>query len=58
MKRIRDFATLIWQILRELGDERAYERHLASHGRKHSRREWQEFSKERLQAKYIRPKCC
>ena len=45
-------------ILREIGDENAYERHLRAHGRAHSGEEWRRFSEERLQAKYQRAKCC
>lgn len=55
MKR---FARLVWSLLRELADENAYERHLAAHGRVHSREEWRRFSEERLQAKFARAKCC
>jgi hypothetical protein len=58
MKRIKKFAALILALLRELGDENAYRRHLAAHGRKHSRREWQEFSEKRLRWKFVHPKCC
>jgi hypothetical protein len=46
------------QLLRELADENAYERHLAAHGCVHSAEEWRRFSDERLRAKYARAKCC
>ena len=46
------------QLLKELADENAYERHLNAHGRKHSAEEWRRFSDERLRAKYMRAKCC
>ncbi len=49
---------LVLALLRELGDESAYARHLAAHGRAHSAEEWRRFSEERLGARYIRPKCC
>lgn len=55
MKRL---ARLTVRLLRELADESAYERHLASHGRRHSREEWRRFCDERLRAKYLRAKCC
>jgi hypothetical protein len=58
MKQLRNFGRLILGILREVADENAYQRHLAAHGRKHSREEWKRFSEERLLAKYQRPKCC
>jgi hypothetical protein len=55
MKR---FARLLLALLRELGDENAYARHLSAHGRTHSAEEWRRFSEERLRAKYARAKCC
>lgn len=52
----------IWKIivglLRELSDENAYARHLASHGRTHSAEEWRRFHEHRLTARYQRAKCC
>jgi hypothetical protein len=58
MKRLKRFGQLVMGLLRELGDENAYQRHLTAHGRTHSRKEWQRFSEERLRARYVRPKCC
>ena len=58
MKLARKVAALVWEILREIGDERAYERHLEQHGRRASGDEWRRFSDERLRARYARPKCC
>ncbi len=58
MRGLRKFGRLVLALLRELGDENAYQRHLAAHGTKHSRKEWQRFSDERLRARYVRPKCC
>lgn len=49
---------IIVGILREIGDESAYRRHLAAHGRKHSGDEWRRFSEELLSRKYRRAKCC
>lgn len=48
----------ILNLLRELSDENAYERHLIYHGRDHSPEEWRRFFDERLQEKYARAKCC
>ncbi len=58
MTRVRRFGRLVMALLRELADENAYQRHLAAHGRAHSREEWRRFSEERLRARYTRPKCC
>jgi hypothetical protein len=58
MKALKHAGRIVAALLRELADERAYERHLAAHGRQHSREEWQRFSDERLRAKYLRAKCC
>jgi hypothetical protein len=58
MSRVRQFARLILAILREIGDENAYQRHLAAHGREHSAAEWRRFSEEWMKTKYTRPKCC
>lgn len=49
---------LLVGLLREIGDENAYARHLTSHGRLHSAAEWRLFQEERLRAKYERAKCC
>ena len=58
MKRLKQFGHFVMDLLRELGDENAYRRHLAAHNRAPSREEWKRFSDERLHARYIRPKCC
>ncbi|HEX3879066.1 MAG TPA: hypothetical protein VHW24_18900 [Bryobacteraceae bacterium] len=58
MKRLRRFGELILALLREIGDENAYQRHLDAHGRTHSGAEWRRFSEERMRAKYARAKCC
>ena len=55
---MRRVGRLILALLRELADENAYQRHLESHGRRHSGEEWRRFSEERLAAKYARAKCC
>jgi hypothetical protein len=58
MNRLRAFGRIILCLLREIGDENAYARHLAAHQRPHSRAEWQRFSDEHMRAKYARAKCC
>lgn len=58
MSAIRRFLRLIWATLREIGDENAYARHLAAHGRAASPEEWRRFWEERLRQKYTRAKCC
>ncbi len=45
-------------LLREIGDQNAYSRHLAAHGAVASGAEWRRFSDERFRAKYQRAKCC
>jgi len=54
---MRFFAFVI-RLLRDLGDQNAYARHLAAHGKKHSGEEWRRFSDERFRAKYQNAKCC
>ena len=55
---MRRLGRFILALLRELGDESAYQRHLSAHGRQHSAGEWRRFSEERLRSKYARAKCC
>ena len=58
MRVLRKIAVGVLELLREIGDERAYARHLAAHGARHSAEEWRKFSDERFRAKYQRAKCC
>jgi hypothetical protein len=58
MTHLRRLAAFLLDLLREIGDENAYRRHLAAHGRSHSAAEWRRFSEERMRAKYARAKCC
>jgi len=46
------------QLLREIADQNAYQRHLSAHNLIHSPAEWRRFSDERFRAKYQRAKCC
>ena len=45
-------------LLRELGDENAYRRHLEMTGRPHSAAEWRTFCDARLARKYEQANCC
>ncbi|HZT38223.1 MAG TPA: hypothetical protein VFA28_10005 [Bryobacteraceae bacterium] len=58
MAALRRLANFITTLLRELGDEAAYQRRLRRDGRAHSAEEWRRFIDERLKAKYSRAKCC
>ena len=58
MSALHKFARTILAILRELGDENAYRRHLQAHGRVHSPEEYRHFQQEHFRAKYQRAKCC
>ncbi len=58
MTLLRRFGHLLLATLREIGDENAYQRHLAAHGCPHSGAEWRRFSEARHRAKYARAKCC
>jgi hypothetical protein len=52
------FLRFLLTLLREIGDENAYQRHLKAHNRIHSGKEWRLFCDDRLRAKYARAKCC
>ena len=58
MATLRKIAAGVLDLLREIGDENAYARHLAVHGTVHSPAEWRRFSDERFREKYQRAKCC
>ena len=55
---MKTFWTTLVSLLREIGDENAYQRHLEVHARLHSADEWRRFSDERLARKFARAKCC
>ena len=55
MKR---FWRLMRDLLLELSDQSAYQRHLIAHGTEHSAVEWQRFCDEKWQAKARRGRCC
>lgn len=52
------FLRFLMDLLREIGDQNAYARHLAAHGLTHSGPEWRRFSDARFRAKYAKAKCC
>ena len=58
MKRLRALGRLLAELLRELADENAYQRHLERQGCPPSAGEWRRFSEARMRAKYSRAKCC
>jgi hypothetical protein len=58
MKALRRFVCVAWSIIREIGDQNAYDRHLKHHRVQHSGEEWRRFTDNRAQIKYGRPKCC
>lgn len=49
---------LLKALARELSDEGAYDRYLASSGRVHSQAEWRRFIDGRHRRKYRNGKCC
>ena len=55
---LRRFLETVLGLLREIGDENAYRRHLEAHKREHSPMEWRRFTDERFRIKYSRAKCC
>jgi hypothetical protein len=55
---MKQLLRILLGILKEIGDENAYARHLAVHGREASGAEWRKFSEERHKAKYMNAKCC
>jgi hypothetical protein len=58
MRMTRRWFDFVMDLLRELGDENAYRRHLLAHGAIHSGAEWRAFQNARLRGKYQRAKCC
>ncbi len=58
MRRLRQFGRTILAILRELGDENAYSRHLRLHALRNTPEEYRRFQAEHFKAKYQQAKCC
>jgi hypothetical protein len=57
-RRLREIGRIVMGILKEIGDENAYARHLAAKGVPPSKMEWRLFSEARMKRKYMRAKCC
>ena len=55
---LRNLGKILLGILKEIGDENAYARHLAARGVPPSRAEWRRFSDARMRGKYMKAKCC
>ncbi len=55
---MKSFLKGFWDLLKEIGDQNAYQRHLAAHGVTDSPAEWRRFSDERFRQKYAKAKCC
>ncbi len=55
---MRRAARLLLAILREIGDENAYQRYLMLHQIPASGAAWRQFSEERLRMRYARARCC
>ena len=55
---MKAFFAGLMNLLREIGDENAYARHLAAHGETASPQAWRRFHEHRLKAKYQNAKCC
>lgn len=58
MRTIRNILAGLAELMREISDQNAYQRHLAQHGVAHSAEEWRRFSDERFRMKYQQVKCC
>ena len=58
MQALKRLGRILLGILKEIGDENAYARHLAAHGAVHSKEEWRRFSEARMKSKYMKAKCC
>lgn len=58
MTSVRRFFSIVLSILKEIGDENAYQRHLRAHGVTHSGAEWRRFQVERARWRYQNPRCC
>jgi len=55
---LRSVAQIVAQVLAELADQNAYQRHLAAHNTVHSPEEWRNFQDEHWAAKSRRGRCC
>jgi hypothetical protein len=55
---MRAFVKGLLCLLREIGDQNAYQRHLTANGVEASPAEWRRFSDRRFREKYAKAKCC
>lgn len=55
---MKAFLKGFWYLLKEIGDQNAYARHLAAHRVADTPVEWRKFSDERFRQKYSKAKCC
>ena len=58
MRVLKRAASLLAELLLELADQNAYQRHLAARGAAPSAEEWRRFSNHRLAARFGQAKCC
>jgi len=58
MRIVRNILSGLADLMREISDQNAYQRHLTEHGTTHSAEEWRRFSDERFRMKYQQVKCC
>ena len=58
MKLFARILSLVRDLVRELADENAYQRHLQATRNAHSAAEWKAFSDRRNRRKYQNAKCC
>ena len=58
MTLARQLWRIVNEILREIADQNAYERHLKARGVAHSAEEWRRFSDHHLGQRFKTPKCC
>jgi hypothetical protein len=55
---LRGVLSGVINLLREIADENAYQRHLRADNLAHSPAEWRRFLDERLARKFAQGKCC
>ena len=58
MTLVRQLWRIVNEILKEISDQNAYERHLKAHRVEHSPEEWRRFSDHHLGHRFKTPKCC
>ncbi len=58
LSKLKAFGSGFMCMLREIGDENAYERYLKEHDVPHSAENWRRYCDERFSNKFKKPKCC